>query len=122
MDTFLAQLSIWMVKFPAYLPFIMVIGIMTFILYKAHEESNQKFTIYDLVEDPLTGKGSLEKIGMLTGQLSITWWFIDMAAQNKVTVEEVMVYGGMLGVSKFAGQWLNLKYGKQDNTVADDSK
>jgi hypothetical protein len=94
-----------------------------FVLYKAHASSNQQFTVYDLVEDPATGKGSLDKIGMLTAQLSITWWFIDTAAQNKATVEEVLVYGGLMGVSKFATQWLNMKYStNSSNAPKDDSK
>ena len=98
-------------RFPSYLPFLLIIGIISFILYKAHRDTDNKFTIFDFIEDDNgTGKGSLEKLGVLTAQLSITWWFVDIAASGTAKYEDVIVYGGVMGLSKFASSWLSAKY------------
>jgi hypothetical protein len=112
---FIQSLADIALKFQQYLPFIFILGILSAILYKADKDSALQFRIYDLVSDPVTGKASLEKIGMLVGQLSITWWFMDRAAQSKATIEEVLVYGGLIGVSKVASQLINAKYGQKSD-------
>lgn len=108
---------------PSYAPFIMVIIIMAIVLYRAHRNKEHAFTIFDLIEDEETGKGSLEKVGMMFAMLSITWWFIDDAAKGKIGVEEVLAYGGIMGLAKFADKWLNKKY-KLDSPdpLQDDNK
>jgi len=107
-------------KFPAYLPFFVILSIIAFILYKAHQDSNNKFSLLDFVsESNGSGHGSLEKLGMLASQLTITWWFVDLAAQSKAGVQEVLIYGGLMGVSKFASTFLSAKYGNKGDEKAD---
>jgi hypothetical protein len=117
MNSWSQYITDFLLRFPSYLPFFIILGIVGFILYRAHEDTNQKFTIFDLIEDNGTGKGSLEKIGMLLAQLSLTWWFIDLAASAKATYEEALAYGAIMGVSKFASNFLSAKYGR--STPAD---
>jgi hypothetical protein len=112
MESFFNQLASLLVKFPAYAPFLMILFIMVFILYRAHKSDNS-FTVFDLVQDNTTLKASLEKIGMIVAMLSITWWFIDTSAQGKTSVDDVMAYGGIMGLAKFAQSWLNMKYGNK---------
>ena len=97
-------------KFPAYAPFILILGIVAVILYKAHT-GEDKFSFFDLIKDKDTGKGSLEKVGMLTAMLSVTWWFVDLAARGVAKYEDAIAYAGLLGLAKFANNWLSAKYG-----------
>ena len=120
MDSVLNEITSLMAKFPSYAPFFTIIIVMSFILYKAHVSSDQKFKIYDLIEDKDTQRGSLEKVGMLTAMLSLTWWFIDLAAQGKVTVDDVMAYGGIMGLAKIASSWLSAKYGQPTPAAKED--
>ncbi len=97
---------------PTYIPFFIIIVAVASILYKAHTDTNEKFTVFDLIEDPTTGKGSLEKVGMLFAQLSLSWWFISTAASGKVTTEDILSYGAVMGVSKIANAFIQAKYNK----------
>ncbi len=101
-----------MTTFPNYLPFFIIIIAVIFLLYKAHKDTNEKFTVFDLIEDPTTGKGSLEKVGMLLAQLTLTWWFMNIAVSNKVTTEDVLSYGAVMGVSKIASAFIQAKYNR----------
>lgn len=116
MDAFFSYLSIWMTKFPAYAPFIFILTVLAFILYKAHKSSDNKFTIFDLVMDKETGRGSLDKVGMLAAMLTITWWYVSLASQDKATFQDTLTYGGIMGLSKFASSWISAKYGNQPKT------
>ncbi len=93
-----------------YLPFIMIMAIVALFMYRAHMDDNRKFTVFDLIEDPITGKGSLEKIALLIAILAMTWWFIDMAAAGKLTNSDVGTYGGLLGGSKIFNSFITSKY------------
>lgn len=112
MDSFFNHLAEMLIKFPAYAPFMMLILIIGFIMYRAHISSDSKFTVFDLIQDKDTGKGSLEKIGLTLAYLTITWWFVDTAAQCKAGVEEVLAYGGLMGLTKAYNSWLSAKYNK----------
>lgn len=112
MDSFFNQVAMMLTKFPSYAPFLMLMLIMGIILYRAHVSSENKFSIFDLIQDKDTGKGSLEKIGVLMANITITWWFVDLAANGKATAEEVMTYGGLMGLSKAFNSWLSAKYNK----------
>lgn len=115
MDNFFNHLAEMLTKFPAYAPFMMLILILAFIMYRAHISAENKFNIFDLIQDKDTGKGSLEKIGVLAAYLSIMWWFVDLAAQGKATVDDVLAYGGIMGLSKAFNSWLSAKYNKPTN-------
>jgi len=119
MDAFFTQLLVLLQKFPAYVPFLMILLIVGGILYRAHKSSRQ-FTIFDLIEDKNSGKGSLEKVGMLTAMLSLTWWFIDKTASDQTNVEDVLAYGGIMGLAKFASNWLSAAYNKPPNDTIKD--
>lgn len=99
-----------LLKFQMYIPFLMIIGIIAIILIRAHISSNQQFTIFDLIVDKDTGKGSLEKVGMLTAMLTVTWWFIDLTARGKSTWEDMVMYAGVLGLAKVANSFISAKY------------
>ena len=104
--TILSYLS---TNIPGYVPFIMILTIVGIILIRAHFSSNRKFMIYDFIEDVVTGKGSLEKTGMLTAMLSITWWYISRSAEHTATYEDTLAYGAVMGLSKFADSFLKSK-------------
>jgi len=108
-------------SFPAYLPYVMILGIITYIIYRANKDPERKFTIYDFIEDAGTGKGSLEKTGVVIAMLSITWWFVSLTAEGKAGYEDALAYGGLMGLSKFASTWLSAKYGKTPAKDPDQS-
>lgn len=110
MDNFITYLSAFATKFPSYIPFIFIIGIITIILIRAHHSDSTKFSFFDTLVDSTTGKASLEKIGLLTGQLCLTWWFVDLAASQKATIEEALTYGGIMGLSKAYDTFIKNKY------------
>lgn len=110
-----------MIKFPSYAPFFLILFIVAAILYRAHISSENKFCLFDLIQDKVTGKGSLEKVGMLTAMLTLTWWFVDLAADGKANVDDAIVYGGIMGLAKFGSSWLSAKYGQPVNNVTKDT-
>lgn len=101
-------LSKILVYVPSYIPFIFIMVIVGLILYRAHV-SEASFNLFHLIEDTTTGKGSLEKVQLLLGGLTVTWWFMELCVQNKATWEDAICYGGLLGLSKFANKWLDIK-------------
>ena len=96
-------------KLPSYLPFLTILLIVAFILRKAHTNEKSQFQIFDLIEDKKTGKGSLEKVGLLTAMLTLTWWFIELTVTGKAGAPESLVYGGLMGAQKVANSWLATK-------------
>ena len=99
--------------FAARAPFLLIMLVMALILYRAHRSDNTTFSVFHLVTDGVTGKGSVEKIGMIMAQLTVTWWFVDRAAKGLATVEEALVYGGLLGLARLADKWIGAKYGNE---------
>lgn len=97
-----------------YVPFTFILAVVALILIRAHISAPavSPFSIFDLIQDKETGRGSLEKVGMLVAMLTLTWWFINMAVLGKATWEEAIAYGGILGLSKFANSWLSTKASK----------
>jgi hypothetical protein len=96
--------------FNPYIPFLTIILLMVIILLRAHLSSKQKFNFYDVITDSSTRKASLEKILVLTGGVSITWWFMDLSSLHKATWEDAIAFGGLLGLSKVADKLINSKY------------
>lgn len=94
---------------PAYVPFLFILSLMAFIMYRAHVSSEQKFNIYDTLIDSTSGKASIEKIGIWMAMLSVSWWFFDKVAQRTASWEDVIAYGGLMGLAKFANKWLKTK-------------
>lgn len=114
-----AMLIDFMQKFPSYIPAVLIYGLVAFILYRAHIGSNNKFTVFDLIEGE-SGRGSLEKVGLLTGMISLTWWFLDMIAQGKATWEVASAFGTMMGLYKIANKYIDSK--TSSNSGQDQSK
>jgi hypothetical protein len=67
------------------------------------------FSIFDLIQDGTTKKGSLEKVGVLIGILSVTLWFTELTAVGKATWEDAVAFGGLLGLAKVARDVITLK-------------
>lgn len=64
-----------------------------------------------------TGKASIEKIGILMGMLSISWWFFDKVAMHTATWEDAIAYGGLLGLAKVANKLIESKYPQSKETT-----
>ena len=104
----LAKVPLGLFLASPYTPFFVIMSIVAFIMYKAHQDSKSLFSMYDLVSQD--GKACVEKILMLLGGLSVTWWFIDICAKNKATLDDAIAYGVLLGLAKFANKVLDLKF------------
>lgn len=102
------MISDFLQKFPTYIGFIAIILLMALIMYRAHVSSDNHFSMFDLIEDSSTGKGALEKVGMLMAMLTLTWWFIDMCAKTLATWEVAATYASAMGVWKVANKYLEL--------------
>ena len=108
---FLGKLS----ALPAYAPFMLILLIVAFILYRAHVGSND-FSVFDFIRDNDTGKGSLEKVGMLFAILTVTWWFMDLTARGVAKYEDAIAYAGLMGLARFAKSWVDARYNASDKT------
>jgi hypothetical protein len=94
---------------PSYLPFLFILVLIGFVLYKAHRDKSESFNIYHLVVNSKTNRGSLEKVLMLTAGTAITWWFIDRVAIGKASWEDAAAYGTLMGLAKVANDMINSK-------------
>lgn len=94
---------------PAYLPFLFILAVVGFIMYRAHISSSESFSIYHLVVDSKTKQGSVEKIMVLIAGLAITWWFIDLVAVQKADWNDAVAYGGLMGLAKVASDVIKSK-------------
>lgn len=95
-----------------YVPFIIILGVVGFILYRAHVSAPEvtPFSVFDLIQDKETGKGSLEKVGVLLGILLVSYWFCNAIFLGKATWEDAIAVSGILGLAKFANTWVAAKY------------
>ena len=98
-----------------YLPNILLVLLVFVTILVAHNTGNHKFSAFDYLMDPATGKASITKTLQIIAGLSATWIVIRMAIQNTLTVELFTVYLGALGVSEAWSKWVGAKYLK-DNT------
>ena len=94
---------------PSYAPFTLIMFIYGWFLFKAHNNEGSPFNFFDLFLATETGKASLEKTGLLLGQLTVTWWFIDLAAKDKATAAEAAVYIGALIIARGASKLIDSK-------------
>jgi hypothetical protein len=85
-------------------------------MHRAHI-SDSKFTVYDMLTNSITGKADVEKIFLVLGSLSVTWWFMDLSVQHTATWSDAVAYGGLLGLAKVANKALELKYPQQPDSV-----
>jgi hypothetical protein len=92
-----------------FVPFLLIITLVAIIMWRAHVDSNARFNIYDLVSNNITQKASVESIGMLMAMLSVTLWFMDLAAQHKATWSDAVAYGGLMGLAKVANKVIDSK-------------
>lgn len=91
-------------------------------MYRAHISSKEAFNLYDALSDTITGKASIEKIFMMCGGMTVTWWFIDLVANHKATWEDAVAYGGLLGMAKVANSYINAKYNQPQEEISEAPK
>lgn len=94
----------------AYIPFLLIIIIMSLLMLRAHISSQSRFNLYETLIDASSGKASLERVGMWFAILSITWWFIDKSAKGTATWEDMLAYAGVLGLTNIAASVIAAKY------------
>lgn len=99
--------------FTQYLPFLFLAFLIILLMISAHKSTDSKFFYYDLLCNTKTGKAAVEKILLLIAGLAITLWFMQTAANGKVTVNEVIAYGGVMGLAKFARDMISLNSDKK---------
>jgi hypothetical protein len=95
-----------------YTPFLIILITVLTLLISAHlaAPSSTPFSIYDLIQDKETGKGSLEKVGVLLALLLVAYWFCNLIYLDKANWEDAIAVSGILGLAKFANTWLAAKY------------
>lgn len=92
------------------LPFLFIIAIMFMLMYYAHISSKERFNVYETLIDNVSGKASIERIGMWLAMLASTWWFFDKVATHTAGWEEMVAYTGVLGLTKVASSFISAKY------------
>lgn len=93
----------------SYFPFLWIMSMMTFIVWRAHLNTQKAsgFNFYDSIM--IDGKASLEKQAALLGYITLTWWFIDACAKGKVGVAEAVAFGGILITARLGSKFIDMK-------------
>lgn len=105
---------IYLHKFLNYLPQIAIFISLIAIIYSAHKSSDSKFSVFDYLIDPATGKASITKTLQVTAGITATWVVVKLAVDNTLTVDMFGVYLAALGVSEAWSRFIGAKYGASD--------
>jgi hypothetical protein len=109
----------------AYLPYIVVVILVTLIMYFAHRDKQGNFNFYDLVLDPATNKASITRVWQNVGAGTATIVVIQLAISGKLDDATLAIYLGALGVSEAFSRFIGAKYynnpqGQQFNPMSAD--
>ena len=109
-------------SFSGYIPFFVILTVMALIMRAAHRSPLSTFSVHDMLVSTITSKADVEKMFLVLGSISVTWWFMDMCARHVATWTEAVAYGGLLGLAKVANKALDLKMGTQSSQQPTDGE
>ena len=92
-----------------FIPYILMVLMFGFIMYRAHKSSESKFNAYDYLIDPTTGKASISRTLQMTAGATATWTIIKEASMNSLSVEMFLVYLASMGLSEGYAKYITYK-------------
>ena len=78
-------------------------------MYRAHKSSESKFSVYDYLIDPITGKASISRTLQMTAGATATWTIIKEASTNSLSVEMFLAYLMCMGLSEGYAKYIAYK-------------